>query len=130
MKKDEFLNLFRLTTLYNKKREKEPFKFNLNNNIENTGNCIDFSFYENKIILSICSNHFLSNEASKTIFLKFLLKDNELVLVKDESFKNEIFEHLKFNNNMYTDLSFLSDIIYNTLIPRYDLKWNYCEMRY
>lgn len=128
MTKEELLKIFNLDELYENDTDKIPFIYHYSNLFLNDEVNIIFYFYKEEINLAITWETLI--EAKKTIYLTFKIEDNNVYLIKDIHHKNEIFPHLTLDKNIEIDLDFLSGMIYNFFIPKYKLKFNFCENDY
>lgn len=127
MTKEEFLEIFDLTEMYEQVKDMRNSRFSLSDYLLYTGTYISFYFRQDEISMSFTTKDFVPGNKERQIFLKFNLKNNQLLLNKDHSFKNELFEHLFFEEGIVADLEFLAGIIKNILTPKYNLRWRFSE---
>ena len=127
MNKKDFLTIFNIKDEYGFEKKKIPYLYSLADNINFSKNTIFFYFFENEISLFMMSKDFSENSSIKELSVSFNIIDGDLFLL-EKGFKNEIFPHLNFKESLEEDLLFISNIINQILIPKYQLKSEYKEI--
>lgn len=119
MKKEEFLKIFNLYKIYESNTRKDiPFSLRFRDYTLANEVTVAFHFNLNNISISI----FMPD--LKNIFLDFDIDENDnIIFIRNQNYKNEVFPHLTFEKNLKIDLEFLAGIIYKVLIPKYNLKY-------
>lgn len=128
MKKDDFLELFKMKELYYNKQKELPFSYCFEENLFDSDCTIDYFFYDHEIILNLKTKDFSPDTKEiKELILTFEVENEHLNIVKynEHVFKNSLFTHLLFEENILPDLEFLSSMINDVLIPKNHLKWFY-----
>ncbi len=120
MTKNEFLQLFELTEIYEKYKNKKCFILGLHDNITGTKNAIFFIFeHSNKLKVSIDCFDF--GDTKQELEINLLINDEKITINEEEPFKNELFTFLTFNTNLDSSLKFIANFINKILIPKYNL---------
>ena len=120
MTKNEFLQLFELTEIYEKYKNKKCFILGLHDNITGTKNAIFFIFeHSNKLKVSIDCFDF--GDTKQELEINLLINDEKITINEEEPFKNELFTFLNFDTNLDSSLKFLANFINKILKPKYQL---------
>lgn len=129
MKKEELLKIFKLKDMYENDKNNIPFSYHFSNLFLYRDSAIIYYIYEKEIVIHITIEKYGDN--SKSINLPFYInEDDDMFLLKNKYFKNEMFPHLNFDKNIETDLEFLSGMIYNIFIPQHNFKLSVIEINY
>lgn len=131
MSKEELLKIFKMEELYNRKKVQKPFLYHFVDSLLCSGSSIIYYFYNEEIIISLKTKEFSKENKEQELFLTFKINDKNLLLSKNsQDFKNELFPFLDFKTTLEADLEFISGIVNNILIPKYNLKWNFSIIDY
>ena len=120
MTKNEFLQLFELTEIYEKYKNKIPFCFSLHDRLIGTDTAIYFTFItQNEIKIHLECIEF--DTATQHVQINLKLFQDNISLNQEEIFKNELFSFLTFDTNLDSSLKFLANFINKILKPKYHL---------
>lgn len=128
MTKEEFLNIFKMKDLYCEQIRNLPIICTFSNTLYDSGTRISFCFHKKEIIITIISQDFSLKKERKELYLIFHLDKNNLKIIKEAGYDNSLFPHLTFENNLNADLNYVSETIYNFLIPKNRLTFNYSKI--
>lgn len=115
--------------LYELKKKFIPFIYTFEESLLDCGTAFYFYCNKNEFLINLTTKDFSRYNEIKEIILTFEIVEDLIYLkIGPNEFKNEIFNHLNFQDNLVNDLDFLSEIIYNSLIPKYKLSREYSKI--
>ena len=119
MTKNEFLQLFELSEIYEQYKSRNIFGFGLFDNLIGSRNFIIYNFNERELQITFECTEF--QETAQIIELHLYLNNEQVELNMDNPPKNEIFSFLTFDTHLDSSLKFLANFINKILKPKYQL---------
>lgn len=127
MKTDELLDILKIKEIYEKNKVFLPWSISYTDRLLGTNNSARFFFNEDDTIYIVVETEEFSKNIQQ-IKLGLILNNNEVYLNKNEIFLNEPLKFLNFQEDLENSLKFLSNYIYNILIPKFQLKSNITQL--